>query len=388
MWNYYCIAARLIFNALRFRYARIRVRPLKPAALSLAVTNRCNSHCIMCNIWKSARDNPEIKSQELSLHEIIDILSSPVFSELVELDLTGGEPHLRDDLVNIVLRIAHLKNDRLSRLRSIIITSNGFLTGRILASYREILSALRGTNVDLVSVVSLDGIGEIHDLVRGTPNAFRLASETLVGLSELKKEYPNLIVGIKTTILPQNIAVLDDILGFALSNGFFHIISPVFFTVARFKNIDKRSELEPEPHTYRKLAELYNRDELRTGYFYSMMRRFLTEGRKLWTCAALYSYLFIDFDGKVYPCELSPEPLGNVKEQDITEIWNSPWARGWRKRIERMECCQTCQEPGAVRYSAFIEGLSYLRFLVKSGKHAYEASFYGEGYSKYASKLR
>jgi MoaA/NifB/PqqE/SkfB family radical SAM enzyme len=388
MWNYYRIAARLIFNALRFRYARIRVRPLKPAALSLAITNRCNSHCIMCNIWKSARGNPGIKSQELSLHEIIDILSSPVFSELVELDLTGGEPHLRDDLVNIVLRIPHLKKDRLSRLRSIIITSNGFLTGRILASYREILSALRGTNVDLVSVVSVDGIGEIHDLVRGTPGAFRLASETLAGLSELKKEYPNLIVGIKTTILPQNIAILDDILGFALSNGFFHIISPVFFTAARFKNTDKRSELEPEPHAYKKLAELYSREELRAGYFYSMTRRFLTEGRKLWTCAALYSYLFIDFDGKVYPCELSPEPLGNVKEQDITEIWNSPWARGWRKRIERMECCQTCQEPGAVRYSAFIEGLSYLRFLVKSGKQGYEASFYGEGYSKYVSELR
>ena len=388
MWNYYRIAARLILNALRFRYARIRVRSLKPAALSLAVTNRCNSHCIMCNIWKSAQDNPGIKSQELSLHEIINILSSPVFADLVELDLTGGEPHLRDDLVAIILRIVRLKKDRLSRLRSIIITSNGFLTGRILASYREILSALKGTNVDLVSVVSLDGVGEIHDLVRGTPGAFRLASETLAGLSELKKEYPNLIVGIKTTILPQNIAILDDILGFALSNGFFHIISPVFFTVARFKNIDKRSELEPEPHTHKKLAELYNRDELRTGYFYSMMRRFLAEGRKLWTCAALYSYLFIDFDGKVYPCELSPEPLGNVKEQDVTEIWNSPRVRGWRKRIERMECCQTCQEPGAVRYSAFIEGLSYLRFLVKSGKYGYKASFYGEGYSKYASELR
>ncbi len=388
MWNYYRITARLIFNALRFRYARIRVRPLKPAALSLAVTNRCNSHCIMCNIWKSARDNPGIKSQELSPREIIDILSSLLFSDLIELDLTGGEPHLRDDLVDIVLQIAHLKKDRLSRLRSIIITSNGFLTGRILASYREILSELKGTNVDLVSVVSLDGIGEIHDLVRGTPGAFKLASETLAGLSELKKEYPNLIVGIKTTILPQNIAVLDDILGFALSNGFFHIISPVLFTTARFKNTDKRGELEPDPHAYKKLAELYSWDELRTGYFYSITRRFLAEGRKRWTCAALYNYMFIDFDGKVYPCELSPEPLGNVKEQDITEIWNSPRAKGWRKRIERLESCRTCQEPGAVRYSAFLEGLSYLRFLVKSGKHGYEASFYGEGYSKYVSKLR
>ncbi len=267
--NYYRVATRLLCNALRFRYFRLRSSPLKPTVVSLAVTNRCNSHCIMCNIWKSARNTPEIKSLELSSQKIISILSSPLFAELVELDLTGGEPHLRDDLVDIVLGISRLKKNSLPKLRSIIITSNGFLTQRIISNYKDILCALKDTNIDLVSVTSIDGIGETHDQIRGTDGAFKLASETLSGLSELRQEYPNLITGIKTTILPQNVDALDNILSFALSNNLFYIISPVLFTEARFRNMDKRDEIMLAPAEYKKVLDFYCRDELKTSYFYA-----------------------------------------------------------------------------------------------------------------------
>lgn len=109
--NYYMTTARLLYHAVRFRVYKMIHEPLKPVAVSLAVTNRCNSHCIMCNIWKSAGENPGIKNLELSGQKIISILYSRLFSELVELDLTGGEPHLRDDLVDIVLGIARLKKN-------------------------------------------------------------------------------------------------------------------------------------------------------------------------------------------------------------------------------------------------------------------------------------
>jgi MoaA/NifB/PqqE/SkfB family radical SAM enzyme len=337
----------------------------------------------MCNIWKSTRDIPDIKSLELSAQEMFDLLSNPLFSELVELDLTGGEPHLRDDLVDIVLGISRLRESFLPRLRSIIIASNGFLTRRIISNYRDILSSLEGTNIDLVTVTSLDGIGDTHDLIRGTRGAFKLASETISGLLELRKGYPHLIAGVKTTILPQNVDVLDDILNYALSNNLFHIISPVLFTEARFRNLDRKDELMPGPDEYKKIADFYRRDELKTSYSYSMANRFLTTGQKQWSCAATYNYTFIDFDGTVHPCEIIPEAIGNVKKQDIQDIWNSPQAQYWRKRIEKVECCHTCHEPGAIRYSAFAEGLNYLKFLMKLGKHGYKASLYGEGFSKY-----
>lgn len=377
------VVARLLKNALRFRYLRLKGEPLKPAVISLTLTNHCNSHCIMCNIWKRAGETPDIKSLELSGQEIIDLLSTPLFSELVELDLTGGEPHLRDDLVDTVIGIGRLKKNFLPKLRSIIITSNGFLTRQIISNYQKILFALRETNIDLVSVISIDGIGETHDRIRGTRGAFELASKTISGLLEIKKEYPNFIIGIKTTVLPQNINMLDSILNLALAKGLFHIISPALFTETRFRNADNRGELMLGPAEYKEVLKFYRRHELKTNYFYSRERRFLATGRKQWTCAALYNYLFIDYDGKVYPCEMISEPIGDVRKQDLAEVWYSTSAHYWRKRIGKLESCQTCHEPGAIRYSAFTEGFSYLKFLVKLGRHKFNKTLYEEGFLKY-----
>lgn len=382
--GYYKSACRLLFNALRFRCFRFINRPLKPTVLSLGVTGRCNSHCVMCNIWKQAREDPEIVSLELSKEEILNLLSNPLFSELVELDLTGGEPHLREDLAEIVLGIIKLKRSSLPRLRSIIVTSNGFLTDKIISSYRKILEALKNTDIDLVSVISIDGIGETHDKIRGTKNAFKMAAATLDRLSELKKEYPGLIIGIKTTILPQNVDALDDLLDFARTRDLFYIISPAFFTEKRFRNLNRRDELALSPVEFKKVLDFYGRDELKTGYYYDMARRFLVTGRRQWGCTALFNYLFIDYDGKIYPCEIMPEPVGDLKQQDIQDIWASPRAQAWRKRIGKSEYCQTCHEPGAIRYSAFTEGLSYFKFLNQLGRKKRDESLYGEGFIKYS----
>ncbi len=381
--DYYRAALRLLANALRFRYQKLKGAPLKPAVISLSLTSRCNSHCIMCNIWKRARELPDIKNLEMSPNEIIDLLSRPLFSELVEMDLTGGEPHLRDDLVDIALAIGRLKPSSVPRLRSIIITSNGLLPERIISNYQKILEGLKGTDIDLVSVSSIDGIGETHDKIRGTKGAFELANKTISGLLELRKGYPNFLIGIKTTVLPQNVNMLDAFLDLALEKDLFHIISPAFFTEARFRNMDKREALRLGPAEYKRVFAFYSRHELETGYFYSGAQSFLATGRKQWACTAWYNYLFIDFDGKVYPCELISEPIGDVRKQDLEDIWNSATARRWRKQIGKLECCLTCHEPGAIRYSAYTEGLSYLKFLVKLGRHKFPETLYREGFIKY-----
>jgi MoaA/NifB/PqqE/SkfB family radical SAM enzyme len=129
--------------------------------------------------------------------------------------------------------------------------------------------------------------------------------------------------------------------------------------------------------------DFYGRNELETSYFYSTARRFLAAGRKPWACTALYNYAFVNYEGNVYPCEIIPEPIGNVKEQAFEDIWRSPGAYDWREKIGRLDCCRTCHEPGAVRYSAFTEGWSYLRFLLNTGGRGYRDSWLGEGFSKY-----
>lgn len=265
MSSYSSVARRLLGNASNFHYHQRTSRPLKPAAVSLALTNRCNSHCIMCNIWKRVRECPDIQSWEMPYEEIIDILCNPLFSELVELDLTGGEPHLRDDLVDLVVGAAGLKKRHLPKLRSIVVTSNGLLPERVAKNYREMLEGLRNTHIDLVSVNSLDGMGPIHEKIRGTKGAYELVMKTLEELRKIRNEYNGFYTGIKTTILPENIDHLNGILDFARSRNLFHIISPVFFTEGRFRNAGNQKGLGLGVSEHLKIAQLYGRNELRTN---------------------------------------------------------------------------------------------------------------------------
>ena len=206
---------------------------------------------------------------------------------------------------------------------------------------------------------------------------------TLGGLLELRKEHPNYFIGLKTTILPENIYALDAILDFALEKNLFHIISPAFFTETRFRNIDKRETLALSPAHYKEVLRFYNRPELKTSYFYSRARNFLAAARKQWQCTALNNYLFIEFDGRVYLCELLSRPIGDLREQSIEDIWYGRSASEWRKRINKTEHCRTCHEPGALRYSASAEGFSYLKFLMELGRRKFNESLHNEGYIKY-----
>lgn len=380
---HYRTVISLLNQAFIFRYHKIQAKSMKPAAISLALTQRCNSHCIMCNIWKRKIELPEIEKHEMSCQEIVELFSKSLFSGLVELDLTGGEPNLRSDLVEIVIGVAELKNSSLPKLRSIIITSNGLLPEKIFSNYQKILERMKGIKVDLVSVSSVDGIGEVHDKIRGTGKAFENVSRTIDGLLELRSQYTNFFPGIKTTILPNNINMLDRILKFASTRQMFHIISPVFITKSRFSNAEQKEHLILRDSEYRKISEFYRRNKLDMIYYYFQACRALESEKKQWTCTAAYDYFFIEFDGKVFPCELAAEPIGDLKQDSIENIWRNRAFRKWRKEKDNLSTCQKCLEPGAVRYSACSEGLSYLEFLRKKGRNAFLNSLNQEGLSKY-----
>ncbi len=120
------LATRLLINGLRFRYLKWRRLPGRPQAVSLEITHNCIAKCVMCNIWKIPR---EVK--DLSMDHWIHLLSSDLLSDLRELDITGGEPFLRDDLPRFFSDICRLKQKNLKALQSIAVTTNGFLTARV-----------------------------------------------------------------------------------------------------------------------------------------------------------------------------------------------------------------------------------------------------------------
>ena len=184
---------------------------VRPKILVFFVTFKCNSRCIMCHAWQKQND-----SKDMSLEQIERVFSErSLNSDLAFINLTGGEPTLRQDLVEIVRTLLrHCPN-----LKRIDIPSNGIDSSLILDKTEQILSLLLPTDVTLSVTVSVDGIGEVQERVRKVKGIFNNIETTLKGLKELESLYPNLSLGINTVVTKINYRFLDQVRDYASRNN-------------------------------------------------------------------------------------------------------------------------------------------------------------------------
>ena len=66
-----------------------------PRDAVIAVTHRCNAHCVMCNVWKSRRRD-ELQPEHMG----------KLPASLKTINLSGGEPFLRADLPEFVVLLS------------------------------------------------------------------------------------------------------------------------------------------------------------------------------------------------------------------------------------------------------------------------------------------
>ena len=145
----------------------------------------------MCPFWK--RPN-----QDLSLEQEKAILKQVYNSGAVGIAFEGGEPLLRNDLVEI------LAFSRSLPLHTSLITNGTLLESRI----NEIAPYVNG-----VIYVSLDGLEKTHDAIRGIKGSFRKAVQ---GISSAKEK---VAVSINTTIMAENIDEIEDLVCLAKELG-------------------------------------------------------------------------------------------------------------------------------------------------------------------------
>ena len=137
--------------------------PCRPSFCTYLVTWRCNARCLMCDIWKKRAEDRE----EMSPAEV-----KKAFIGIGKLDairLSGGEPFIRQDLVDIVHNIYEASDPGI-----IHITTNGMLTDRIVNFMKN---AEHPGRIHLK--VSIDATGERNSILRGVPEAYESAVETL-----------------------------------------------------------------------------------------------------------------------------------------------------------------------------------------------------------------
>ena len=95
----------------------------EPVSLVHFITNRCNARCSFCFI---DFDDPNTFKGELSLDEI-NKLTKNLGKSLLNVNLTGGEPFARKDIIDIAK--LYIKN---TTIQSIYITTNASLPNRVI----------------------------------------------------------------------------------------------------------------------------------------------------------------------------------------------------------------------------------------------------------------
>lgn len=298
--------------------------------LFFQITNRCNARCLMCFNWQRINQ----KNEEFSLEEIDKF--SKTLGQLSALTLGGGEPFLRQDIAEICQIFA--KNNS---IKKIVIPTNCLLNDRIIDLTNRIASSY---SVKLRIVLSLDGLGKIHDEIRGVEGNFDKVIEVHHKLNDLAKKHSNLYIGINTTVSDKNQDHIAELIDFVDKN-----LSVKSHTVEVIRGCYNQKNVSPPSwEKYQELikqilsSQTINKDRYYKAvysYYHHLALEILGKKKQLIPCRASSFMPVIDASGNVYHCELLPS-IGNLRDSnfDFLKIWHSEKAKQQRKDIAHKKC--------------------------------------------------
>jgi MoaA/NifB/PqqE/SkfB family radical SAM enzyme len=299
----------------------------------------------MCNTW----EHPSDKTKEIRVSDLVTL------PEMVRLNITGGEPFIREDLGEI-LDVMKKKAKR------VVISSNGMLTQRTL----DVMSRHKDVGVR----ISFDGIGETHNEIRGVKHIHQKALETLKGLKTLGIKD----LGMAVTVSDRNARDLVPLFKLAEENGV-ELATAILHNAYYFHKEDNR--IEDKELVERELMNLM-REFLRSPRPKNWFRAYFTKGiadhmrgrQRAFKFTMAKDSFFVDPYGDVRPCNVMNFTFGNIREKSFQEIWGSPEAEEARKRVD--VCSENCWMIGSVGH------LIRRRFWVPLGWIAGNKLGYGE----------
>lgn len=326
-----------------------------PVSIIHFVTNRCNARCAFCFI---DFDSPDAFKGELTLEEI-DRFSRTLGPQLKNVNLTGGEPFARKDILDIA-RLYY----RNTEIESIFITSNGSLPERVSRFSEEIGAEFPDRK--LFFSFSIDARAEKHDRIRCIPGLFE---KCLQSYRAVRDGPSNAVANVAITVSHSNHDGVLDLYDHLVRDqgvtsitctavrdeGVYRIpeakkkqIHDAYSALSMAIEVDiKSGRLEGyDPSTMQ--GRMMNR---KNGLMNEIIRDIYMDNHFVAQCQAGSLLGIVNANGLVRPCETLDIDFGNLRDNDLDfmRIWSSGEAREMRRWRRETEC--TCTYECAWSYN-------------------------------------
>ena len=332
-----------------------------PKSVVLISTFKCNSRCKTCNIWQKYVKNPSLESQEMTLDEFIIFIDNNEF--LQDINLSGGEVYLRDDIVDMW---QYLDCKGLATA----VTTNGVNVDLIKRKESILLKKLSGKNNRELQI-SIDGLGETHDFIRGISGNYEKAIELLNWAFRKERQYPFFKVSITHNITPYNYHQLSEFVKYFINFGLKP--SQISIKVAQtssllYDNIDTYEFVNSSRKMISAVEGIQREIPYYRHYYYTrLIPTFLENSRKpLIPCYAGFTICYIDPCWNVYPCSFLNTKIGNLRDYnfELKKLWETDVIKKVQDRVKKglcPHCWISCFSSPSIRCDVF----SLLRFGIR-----------------------
>lgn len=285
--------------------------------LTVVATYRCDSKCSMCHIWQ----NPTDPKEEVSIEAL-----SKLPGGFDNLNVSGGEPTLRQDLVEII-------DVLYPKAKTMEISSNGLHAERIVPIIKKY--------PDVKVRFSLEGGEATSNSIRGEKNGFQIKVDGL----KMLKEAGGKDLGFALTIQDENAEEIEKVYQMTQEMGVEMATSTLHNAWQFHKNDNYFYDRLPVAKEVEKLITAMLKTMNVKNWFRAylnlgLIRKILGQDRLI-PCTAGTEFIFIDPWADVWACNVRTDlPMGNLFKQSWEEILESDKAKESCKKVA--ECTQNC----------------------------------------------
>ncbi len=305
----------------------------RPYKLNFAVTYWCQSRCLTCNIWQMK------PKDELSIDEIAEFARKN--NSFKWLELTGGEPFLRQDIV----RIAEEFYNNSKGLYMLTLPTNSLCDHDMVE--RKLRSILDLGIPRVILTVSLDGHKELEDKIRGVKGNYEKAIDMFDRVHRLREEYKNIGAFFGYTISRFNQGELERTveevmrqLPYVTPNHFHINMGQISSNYYGNGNVEIRANEADILNDIGALLKMRKQDYSPVGMLESSFLRklmvYARTGEPPLKSRSLDASLFLDSFGNVYPSIMWDRKVCNIRDidYDISKVWDSAEVNELRREIK------------------------------------------------------